>query len=753
MALVVEAGRGFGDFHLLACVHQLHVGDVLAGIHHAVGELDFLHLEFAQVKGLALGRPVLAGGDGVHYLARRIAQGAVQGVDVLQSGDLKHRTGQALHFVHRLVNALAFCHRGEHLAGLADFDDSFLGHVGLGDFDHRHAAFLAGMILGHIKVNRGAVQYIAIGGLYFNQGISRAVFQLFRRYQIALGIGVERINGGRRRVSEGHFHLAAIGTVNLEPGPRIGDGDAGFRVHLDHLDEALKIGVVDKVAVGLAVLGDIHFKIVHQLAAFPALGLADDISAVGQLLRLCKAVLIADENIALGFLGIFIAACRLEINLELRTGFRGFDLGFPVIGMLDDGNVSLDDLLRHIVGGIVQLNLIQLRFRAYFVNGGIQQVALAGTDFTDCPVRIADVITGSELAVLVRGEAVNEGISLIQPVHSAGQGTIALGRTRFHIALGNGNAELLQHVVHTLVGHFIPLDGGCLGIRHHITDGGIHLLQYIACADEYVFKARHTVSIRHSILVHRLPGEGCAVQVEGHALHQPVLAGFRHFQAAALEDVVEIHGSGLAADDGHALGFLGFVLINRLLGYGINAGIEVGDVDLARLIGGLGGAVLLAGDGEIDPSYLSILGSLNQLHITGFHFQVQIAYHLVGNGFPVGGKVLFAAASNSVRPNHNTAALGSHFFRLNGHRAFDGLGGSDGELVAIHREIQAGGAAGEGVISQHVVFIRESEGILLAIPFQLIGTGVCGAAEKAGQHGVALDRALNGGILAENLAV
>ena len=94
----------------------------------------------------------------------------------------------------------------------------------------------------------------------------------------------------------------------MEPGPRIGDGDAGFRVHLDHLDEAGKIGVVDKVAVGLTVLGDIHFKIVHQLTAFPALGLADDISAVGQLFRLSKAVLIADKNIALGFLGIFIAA-------------------------------------------------------------------------------------------------------------------------------------------------------------------------------------------------------------------------------------------------------------------------------------------------------------------------------------------------------------------------------------------------------------------------------------------------------------
>ena len=33
--------------------------------------------------------------------------------------------------------------------------------------------------------------------------------------------------------------------------------------------------------------------------------------------------------------------------------------------------------------------------------------------FTDCPIRIADVISGSELAVLVRGKAVDEGISLI----------------------------------------------------------------------------------------------------------------------------------------------------------------------------------------------------------------------------------------------------------------------------------------------------------------------------------------------------
>ena len=179
--------------------------------------------------------------------------------------------------------------------------------------------------------------------------------------------------------------------------------------------------------------------------------------------------------------------------------------------MLDDGDVALDDLLRHIVCGVVQLNGIKLRLRPHLVDGGIQQVALAGADFTHGPIRIADVISGGKLAIFVRREAVDEGISLIQPIHSTGQGTIALGCARFHIALGDGDAEFLQHVVHALVGNFIPLDGSCLGIRHHITDGGIHLLQYIARADEHVFKARHTVSVRHSIFVHRLPGEGRAV--------------------------------------------------------------------------------------------------------------------------------------------------------------------------------------------------------------------------------------------------
>lgn len=47
LALVVEAGRSFSNLRLLACIHKLYVGDVLAGNHHAVGEFDFLNLELS----------------------------------------------------------------------------------------------------------------------------------------------------------------------------------------------------------------------------------------------------------------------------------------------------------------------------------------------------------------------------------------------------------------------------------------------------------------------------------------------------------------------------------------------------------------------------------------------------------------------------------------------------------------------------------------------------------------------------------
>ena len=502
----------------------------------------------------------------------------------------------------------------------------------------------------------------------------------------------------------------------------------------------------------MPVLGDIHLEIVHQLPALPAFGLVDDIRSVGQLFRLRKTVLIADENIALGILCRVIVARSFQVDLELCAFLRGFYSCFPIVAVFDDGDVAFDDLFRHIVGGVIQLNGIKLRLRAHMVDGGIHKIALAGIDFTDRPVGIADIIAGGELAIFIRGKAVDEGIALIQPIGGAGKRAVALGCSGFHIALGDGDAELFEDIVHGFIRDLIPFDDSRLGIRHHIADGGIRLLQHIARADQHVFKPCHPGGIRHRVLIHRQAGEGCAGQVEGHALRQTVLAGLGNFQTAALENIVKGHSGCLAADDGDALGGLGFVFVNGLLGYGVNAGIEVGNVDFPCGIGGFGGVISLAGDSKGNPLHLAILGSFDQLHISGFHFQIEVAHHLVGNRRAVGGKVLGATPGHAVRPDHHAAALGADLFRFHGYRAFEGLAGRDGELAAVYGKIQPCGAAGKGVVPQHSVGICEGGRILFPIPFQLIGPRVGGAAEKAGQHGVALHRAFNRGILAENLA-
>ena len=476
----------------------------------------------------------------------------------------------------------------------------------------------------------------------------------------------------------------------------------------------------------------------------------DDIGAIGQLLGLCKAIFVTGENVALGFLCSVVAACRLEIKLELCADFRGFDLGFSVIGMLDDGDVAFDNLFRHIIGGVVQLDLIQFRFCTYLVDGGIQKIPLAGVNFTNRPVRITDIIIRGELTVFIGGIAVDEGIALIKPIGGSGKGTVTLGRAGFYITLGYGDTELFQHIVYALVCDFVPGNRGALGLRHHIADGSINLLQYKIRADEDVFKPRHAAGIRHSVFIHRQTGKRSSIEMEGHSLHQTVLAGLCDLQTAALQHVVKVHGGGLAADDGHALSSLGFVFVNGLLGDGINTGIEVGDVDFTRRIGGLGGVVSLAGNREGDALDFAVLRSFDQLHVAGFDFQIEIAHHLVGNGSSIGGEVLRTTTGYTVRPDHDTAALSGDLFRFHRHRTFDSLIGCDGKLIAVHRKVQAGGAAGKGVIAQYIVSVRQGNGILFAVPFQLIRSGIRGTAEKAGQHGVALYGILNGGIVAEN---
>lgn len=92
---------------------------------------------------------------------------------------------------------------------------------------------------------------------------------------------------------------------------------------------ALKVGVVDEIAVGLSVLRDIHLKF-YEFSSGPAERLTNRVNPVWEIDALAVAVFVANKVIALGFLSIFIAARRFQIDFKLCAFLRRFDLCFPV---------------------------------------------------------------------------------------------------------------------------------------------------------------------------------------------------------------------------------------------------------------------------------------------------------------------------------------------------------------------------------------------------------------------------------------
>ena len=110
---------------------------------------------------------------------------------------------------------------------------------------------------------------------------------------------------------------------------------------------------VRPLAVGLSVLSNEHIKVLHQFTAFPAGGLMNGIYAVRHILCLSEAVFVADDNISLIFFGNGIASCGFEVDFKGCTAFRRFNLGFSVVGMLNNGDIALNDLLVYIVCSLI----------------------------------------------------------------------------------------------------------------------------------------------------------------------------------------------------------------------------------------------------------------------------------------------------------------------------------------------------------------------------------------------------------------
>ena len=518
LTLVLERSRRFRNSNILTSVNKLDAVRFRVE-HHPAGCCDLTHLVFAKVEFTAHRCAGCIGCNSVYDLTLLISDSAVLRDNILCGDDLIDRTGKSTLFILRLIDGGQFVsafiyaaddgNAEEHLASFFHGDGAFLCHIGLIHFYYRNPAFFCGIILRDIEVHGRFVEDIAVGSLHLDNRVPLSKGQLFRRNKRTFCIGVEHINGGGRRVSEGHCYGVAVRVINLESCTGVRNGLAGFCVLLHDFDEAVKGCIVDKVAISRPILRNEHIKVGHLLAALPAGYLMDGVDAVRHILGLCKAVFVTGEIITLGSLCAIIGACGFQIHGKLSTIFGCFDLRITVIGVLDDGDIALYDLLSYIICRLIMLHGIELRLCADLMDGGIKQITLRGSDLSHRPVVIADILLGNELPVFVGGVGIHKGFALIDAVNSTGKRSITLRCAGFSVALGNGHGKLLQNIEEATVRDLVPVDRRRLRFGNNIANGSVHFLHGIRCGtgNEDIFKGRHAVCIGYGILVHGNAGE------------------------------------------------------------------------------------------------------------------------------------------------------------------------------------------------------------------------------------------------------
>ena len=436
LPLVVEASGSLGNLDLLACIGQLD--GLNGGIEdHAIRSLCLNDMEPAQEQRLGHSLAVLFGNENCHDLILAVAQGTIQRVDILGCGHGVLGTGQTADLVNQALAVLGVNDGGEILTGLFHGDNAHLRRVLLGYDNHGHGIFLRGVFLCNVEIHGIAVENVPVRSRHLDQRIALTVFQLLGGNQHTVAVRVEGVDGSDSRIGEGHLNLIAGRIVDVEADAGSRNGLTGRAVDLDHLYIGVEVGVVDQVAVGFSIFADEHVERLQEFSTFPTLGLLDGVSAVGQILRLSEAVLIADQIIALGVLGIVIGACALEIDGELCAFLRSLDLRLAVIGVLDDSDIAFLNLFVLLHGLAVILCGIVLRTDADLLVAGSNKIALAAVQLLDRPVGAADIVFGGELAIRVGDIGVDQLVALVDSVLGACQIRTALSRAGFDVLLGN----------------------------------------------------------------------------------------------------------------------------------------------------------------------------------------------------------------------------------------------------------------------------------------------------------------------------
>ena len=171
------------------------------------------------------------------------------------------------------------------------------------------------------------------------------------------------------------------------------------------------------------------------MSAFPAVGLMDGVSAVRQLFGLCVAFLVTDKGVTDAFVCVIKTPCAFEPELKRGSFFGCFDFGLSLIGVLNDFNIALDNVLIDAENALVMLYGVILSFCPYRINGIIEQIALGQLNLLDSPIISSDIFLCGEFAVFIGCISVNELVTVINAVLCSGKSSVALCLLCFGIDL------------------------------------------------------------------------------------------------------------------------------------------------------------------------------------------------------------------------------------------------------------------------------------------------------------------------------
>ena len=344
MTLVIEITGGFRNGDLLTGVSQLHRLN-RAVQNHPVRRGDLPDLIFSEIQLLARCHAVRLSRDRIHDLALCVMHDAVKRINIFCGTDLKHCAGQTLDRIDRFIDPVRFRDRPEYFASLKETDDTFLRHVGTGDFDQCDASVLGRRVCGHIKIDWIGVQYIAIRGLDFHNGVALPERKHFRSDQIAFLVGVEGIDHRQFRIGILHGNSGTVRVINLERRACIRDTQTGFCICLLDLEISGKGRIVEQILIAASVFINKNIEGRCQIKALRTFRLSDGIDTVRKLLRPGISMLVGNQVVPFRVPCILIGTGGLQEYLKFRPGLNRLQTGAAVIHVFDEIQAAEDDAL------------------------------------------------------------------------------------------------------------------------------------------------------------------------------------------------------------------------------------------------------------------------------------------------------------------------------------------------------------------------------------------------------------------------